>query len=77
MNTFVYGSFSWLSNVLGNKDQCCELKGLLLHASLELVLFLIDTGFIFIKDPLSPKYVQLPKQTLECDPLIIQYSESK
>lgn len=39
--------------------------------------FLIDQGFIFIKDPLSPKYMQLPRETLECDPIIVEYSESK
>lgn len=59
------------SDVLGSKDQCCELKGLLLHASLELVLFLTDQEFIFIEDPLSPKYMQLPRETLECDPVIV------
>lgn len=33
------------SDVLGSKDQCCELKGLLLHGSLELVLFSTDQEF--------------------------------
>lgn len=64
------------SDVLGSKDQCCELKGLLLHVSLELVLFLTDQEFIFIEDPLSPKYMQLPRETLECDPVIVSIQKA-
>jgi len=42
-----------------------------------LVLFLTDQGFIFVKDPLSPRYMQLLRETLERDSVIVHYSESK